>query len=154
MPPEITVAIITVVGGISVAIISAYAIAKQTSRKELDEIKKIVTLNELKVTTLWEIYVEDAVRSAKKTGLVASRSAVRPTEKLKEVLSVDLQEEISEEALAMSAYISSPYDIAIEIWTRHKHELISGADKADVSVTNMWGGIIVIISNVLEDGTQ
>ena len=154
MAPEITIAIITSVGGIIIAFIAAYATARQTSKKEIDGIKKIVTLNELKVTTLWEIYVEDAIRSARKTGLVASRSAVRPTEKLKEVLSVDLQEEISEEALAMSAYISSPYDIAIEIWAKHKHELISGADKADVSVTNMWGGIIVIISNVLEDNTQ
>jgi hypothetical protein len=154
MPPEITVAIITVVGGIAVAAISAYAIARQTSRKELDEIKKVVILNELKVATLWEIYVEDAIRSAKKTGLVASRSSLRPTSKLTEVLDMKLQEDIRDEALALSAYVSSPYDIAIEIWSNHKKDFVRQSNDADIPVSVMWGSIVVIISNVLEDNGQ
>lgn len=151
MPPEITVAIITVIGGIAVAAISAYAIARQTSKKEFDAIKKIVTLNELKVSTLWEIYVEDAVRNAKRTGYVASQSRVSPTEKLEEVLDLELQEQIRADAARLSEYISSPYDIAIEVWSMHKQEVVSGARKADIPVSAIWGSIVVIISNALED---
>jgi len=151
MSPEIAVAVITVIGGIAVAIISSYAVARQTSRKEFEEIKKVVILNELKVTTLWEIYVEDAVRNAKKNGFVASQSRVAPTAKLAEVLDEDVQEQIRIDADKLSRYISSPYDIAIEIWSMHKKELVNGARKADMPVSAIWGSVVVIISNVLDD---
>ena len=149
MSPEITIAFIAAVGGVLTAIIAAYATARQTNKKELDVIKKIVTLNELKVNTLWEIYAEDAIRSAKQIGFVASQSTMRPTKKLQEVIDMELQEQIRQESLAISKYLSSPYDIAIEIWSNHRKTLIRNSKEADVAVAVTWGSIVTIVSNTL-----
>lgn len=158
MDLQIIVAAIAGISTVIVAVVAAYASVRQANRKELSDIRasigkvsQQVSVNEVKVNTLWEIYAEDAIRSAQKGGLVAARSAVRPTEKLKLIMSEELQADIQEETAALSTYISSPYDIAIEIWMKHRKELLYCSKKADIPAKASWGGLVTIVYNVLYD---
>lgn len=161
MQPEIIVALITAVGGIIIAGITAYSSAKKAHREALKELKElihnqgiIVHENELKVNTLWEIYVEDAIRSAQKEKIIASKSLVRPTKELESVMSPELQKQIAAEVLELSVYMSSPYNIAIEIWAAHKRELLTCSQKAEISVRATWGGLVTLVHATLIDNNK
>jgi hypothetical protein len=162
MSPEVTVAIITAIGGIIIATIAAYNSAREASKKELKdafkicneelaEIRRTITVNELKVNTLWEIYAEDAIRAAQKGGLLASQSSVRPTEKLSALIPLELQEILASEAISMYTYLSSPYDIAIELWIANKKFLACSADEIDMPLRDAWAGVVTIVYNALYD---
>jgi hypothetical protein len=151
MNPDVVAALIAAIGGIIVAIIVAYATAKATSRKEFNELRRTVIVNQLKVDTLWEIYAEDAIRTAKTAHLIAAQSAVRPTGKFREIISPELCETIYTDALIMSDYIVSPYDIAVEIWNKHKKELVERSNETNISIRAIWGAVVVLCENAVND---
>ena len=151
MNPDILAALIAAGGGIIIAVIAAYATARATSRKEFDEIRQTVIVNQLKVDTLWEIYAEDAIRSAKDRHLVSAQSAVRPTGEFARVISIELCDKIEDDALIMSKYIVSPYDIAVEIWARYKVELIEKSNDAEISIRATWGAVVILCENAVND---
>ena len=151
MNPDILATLIAAGGGIIIAVIAAYATARATSKKELDNIRHTVIVNQLKVDTLWEIYAEDAIRSAKNRNLISSQSAVRPTGEFARVISVELCDKIESDARVMSQYITSPYDIAVEIWAIYKVELIEKSNSADISIRATWGAVVVLCENAIND---
>ncbi len=149
MNPDIVAALIVAGGGIIVAIIAAYATAKATSRKEFDEIRQTVIVNQLKVDTLWEIYAEDAIRSAQNRQLVVAQSAIHLTEEFTRIISLQLCEQIRYDAIIMSEYIVSPYDIAVEIWIKYKSELIEKSRGADINIRATWGAVVILCENAV-----
>lgn len=157
MSVELQVALIGSIATIAVAVIAAYATARKTQHDDLKDLKSLITefgnrlvVTETKVDTLWEIYAEDAIRQARQLGMVASQSDVAPTEKWDEYITEELAIEIKKEAIEMCAVLHSPYDIAIELWHKHKREIANG-DKEGVSVTAAWGTILVISQNAMAE---
>jgi hypothetical protein len=147
MDAEIIVAIIIAVATVVAAIIAAYSTASAANRKFAISLAEIA----VKVNTLWEIYAEEAIREARTTGMVAARSRESPTEKFNGVVPNSLRIEIEEEITSITSILHSPYDIAIEIWTKHKKELLIISEEEDVPPSALFGTIYLMCVNGVTD---
>lgn len=159
MQPEIIVAILLLVGTVIASFAGAYATVRSESnktflalRKEADDrdAKRDIQLAVMssKMDTLWDIYAEDAIRQARASGMVATKSPLAPTAGGEGSLSKELTEQIEADAKELSEYLNSPYDIAIEIWGKNKTAILeSNGD----SVRALWGTILVVSINAKQD---
>ena len=169
MQPEIVVAILVFVGAVITSVIGSYATVRSENtkaayayRKEISESltklkdyfgeevgnqKVQLAVVTTKVDTLWEIYAEDAIRQARTTGMIASKSPLAPTGMWESSLSPELTQQIEADALDLACYFGTPYDVAIEIWNRYKVEIL--ASNGDSSVRVLWGTILVVSINAV-----
>jgi hypothetical protein len=147
MDTTIIVAIIVGVSAVIAAIIAAYGTANAASRKLAISLAGIT----VKVNTLWEIYAEEAIREARTTGMVAARSREKPTEKLNGAVPDSLRIEIEEEITNITSIMHSPYDIAIEIWTKHSKELLIISEEEDIPPSALFGTIYLMCVNGVAD---
>ena len=156
MDTAIIVALVTAVGGTLAAAIAAYSSIKKAHRNEIAEIqadigkiRQDVQKNDIRLDTLWSVYVEDAIRSAQKSGIAAARSAVKPTKDFDKAMPQDLQLTVHNETLSLAARKFSVYDITIELWQRHQRSLLKCAYTNDIPVQAAFGGLIVFVNNIL-----
>jgi hypothetical protein len=147
MDTTIIVAVIIAVSTVIAAVIAAYSTANVANRKIAVSLAKI----SVKVDTLWQIYAEEAIRGARSAGMVASKSLEVPTEKFNGTVPSGLRIEIEEEITKITSIIHSPYDIAIEIWTKHSKELLLISENEDVSPSALFGTIYLMCVNGVAD---
>ena len=167
MQPEIIVAVLVFTGAVFTSIAGAYATVRAASNKSKSEsIKSFEALRResderehardvqlavisSKMDTLWDIYAEDAIRNARTSGMVAANSPLAPTKKWDVILNggSDL-EEIAADARQLAEILNSPYDIAIELWARHKEQLLSHSGEEPVQV--LWGTLLVVSMNAVK----
>ena len=159
MQPEIIVAVLALAGVIITSAVGAYAAIKKDSNKYFSELRKdaeaktaerdiqLAVLSS-KVDTLWDIYAEDAIRQARASGMVATKSPLAPTEMWQDSLTADLTEDIEQDAIEFSKHLSSPYDIAIEIWNKYKYDLVSRNKDSDIRA--LWGTVLIVSINAVK----
>lgn len=160
MEPTVLIALITAVGGILAAVVVAYSNIRKATQRDIEEFKKetsddiheikeLLAVTGLKVDTLWQIYAEEAIRDAKTSGIVASRSRVRPTKKFTNIIGDDLERTLNAEAETLSCVLASAYDVAVELWVKHKAALVNSSLDAHVPLKETWGALVVICDNAM-----
>ena len=166
MQPEIIAAALVFAGAVITSIAGAYATVRAASNKsKAESIESFEALRKegverenqrdvqlavisTKVDTLWDIYAEDAIRQARTSGMVATKSPLAPTAKWDSSLSKELTKKIESDAVGLSEYLNSPYDVAIELWGKYKAEILeSNGD----SVRALWGTILVVSINATQN---
>jgi len=157
MSAEIVIAFLVFAGTVITALAGAYAVVKSESNKAIreaaeknNEFRIVFAVLSSKVETLWEIYAEDAIRQARTSGMVAAKSPLAPTKKWDAILTNGGPglEEIESDAKQLAEILNSPYDVAIELWARHKNELL--AENGEEPVQVLWGTLLVVSMNAVK----
>ena len=165
MSTEIIVAIVAALATIIVAIIAAIGVAIESSRRyaatrERDLVEKIDKINvrlvglSLKTDTLWEIYGEEVIRSARISGVIASQSEETPTGKWDNLVPVQITEDIQDESATLALVFNSPYDIFVEVWQIHKEELVQISRERNLSISILAGGVLTIVENAINNNSD
>jgi hypothetical protein len=135
----IILALISAVVAIIVALITAYFAARAATDKRQAEINVQLALLDGRITKLafqvellWELGVKDALREAKKQGLVQQNSPMRPTKKWEQLVSQPLRTSLEMDLAHFAEVYRSPYDIAVEAYVRHRGPLEALALRADL----------------------
>lgn len=122
---EVVVALIGLAGTVMAALGGAAITAWFTTRRMTIEMK-------LKMDILWEIYAEDALREARKEGLMQRNSPERISDQWYTKVPEELQYLIEKDIEVLSVLMDSPYDMSLEIYGKYREEL-----KA-IAIANDW----------------
>lgn len=164
MDSTVVVAIIGAIATVITAAIASYQVARRNStniiekladvqtdwQKEFADLDKRYTVSAYKIDILWEIYAEEAIRKAKDAGMLAARSPLRPTKNWDDIMPYDLGAEIKQDANEYAQHFHSPYDITVELWGKHKAELLKVADSANIPIKVLFGVLHALAKNALE----
>ena len=140
MQSEILVAIIAAVGTIIVAAITSYF----TTTRAIAQIQ-------VKVDLLWKTYIVDAVAASRKAGMVATRSAEKPTEEWYLQLPDALTSQIAREIRQAEVFFHDPYDISMEVLKAMKDNLLDFSIEANVPMKEILGTIYIMAANQEEN---
>lgn len=160
MSAEIIAALIGGITAVIVAVIAAvessrrYSEARERSLLgKIEEIKLELVALALKTNTLWEVYCEEVLRSARNAGMIASQSMEIPTQEWTSLVSTQLEEEIEQQASEASRVLNSPYDVFVEIWQSHRTELIQVSRKKNIPISVITAGVLQICRNAVNSRT-
>lgn len=141
----IIVAIIGFFGSIIVGVISsfttAYTVNKQHKKDQeeiIDNLDKSIAIISVKVDTLWDIYAKDAIREAKKSGLVRENSPLYVTDAGRDLLSSEFLSLIEKEIDEMRA-TNIRKNICVNLINTHMDRLILISIEKDVSLQMLIG---------------
>lgn len=153
MDTALAIALIGAIATIVASIAAAIGASRREGQKLLDEFREEFAITKHKTDTLWEIYAISAMEDARKSGMVASQSAVAPTEEWEKVVSLELSQEINEQAKEMSCVLHSPYDVAIELWHKYKKQIVRSSREtgAEFPIKVYWGTLLVICENAIAE---
>jgi hypothetical protein len=122
--------------------------------EKIEEIKIELASLALKTNTLWEIYCEEVLRSARNAGMIASQSKEAPTDEWTTLVSEPLELEIEHHALEASRVLNSPYDVFVEVWQIHKKDLLTVSRTKDVPLSVLTAGVLQICRNAIDSRTH
>lgn len=135
--------LIAIIGAV-VSIAAAYITART-------EITRQLTEHAVKLDLLWDVYIRDAVKDARESGLAHKNSPVQITEQWNEMVPEELREQIRKDIIYWLARLRSPYDASIAVYRQHKDALVLIAEEHDIRHTAIIGTLFVQAKNLEED---
>ena len=151
MDDSIIVALIACVATVITSLVGAYSVATKSTREQVTRIEKEFAAMSVKVSTLWTIYAEDAIREARASGMIGSRSKEVPTDKWAAVVPDDLDQRIRLSIIEISQILNSPYDVTVEVWAEYSDELLEVAISEDISPRALFGTLFSLSVNGVDD---
>ena len=140
MSETLLIAVITFIGSVVVAYITART-----------EISNKLTEHGVKLDLLWDVYIRDAVKDARESGLAQRNSPLQITEMWNDIVPEELRKQIHRDIIYWLARLKSPYDASIEVYRIHRDALVLISEKYDIRNTAIIGTLFVQAKNLEED---
>ena len=117
-------------------------LSKRNGKKDNSKSDTRLAKLEVKVDTLWEVYAMDAMKAARTQGFIERKSPAKPTPKWNGVIGEKLGLIILQEIQERKKQHLNSYDIAVEIYYKHKESLKIICQEKDVPISVIFGTIL------------
>ncbi len=147
--------------GSAVTLISAVTGAFVHLVRRIDKLRQEANENYLKYETrikalevhdqtLWSIYVDDAIREARRLKLTRRTSPDQPTKKWEEMIPHELREAVNSEIARLGVYRSST-EVVSYIWSKYVQEFLAVLDSEGTLSTEAIIGTLKVLVDRFKD---